>query len=581
MDSKFSPQREKAEDSGNGLPLATGQTALVSELNRTEHYVFLEERSKEKDVAKQADEALQSARLNASAKQVFEAVGGFTVDLDDQEAERLRQMPCIKCCEADQQLELTNRVESATAGYLVQTATALEVPNKTAYKSRVIDGSQEKVKGQQDVEADTLTSYGDGKASSGEILPYGVKAVWGGKDISIRGNVGEGCYAFVIDSGVLATTGDLNLNKEWSRSWVTGESAFVDGNGHGTHVAGTIAALANNRGVVGVAPGAEVISLKIFDSNGGGASFSTCIDAVNYATSVITKNGLNKNKCVINMSLGGGFSLGLDQAIRNSANQGIKFTIAAGNAGSDADFWSPASAGDHPNVYTVSAVDNQYRMASWSNWDNSTGGDDVDVAAPGVRVLSYYKGGNLRFLSGTSMAAPHVAGLLLMGNGKLSEGDMVEANAAGHSDPFALHTSNSAPELIGKKAILAHGKEDTEYIIQESDLLKGFSDPDGDTLQVENLKASAGSLVNNNNGTWTYAPDANDNGTIKLNYKVSDDNGNSLQVTNSFELEAINDAPELIGKKAIWPMAKRILNTSFKNLICSKDSVTQMVTRCR
>ena len=145
MDSKFSLQREKAEDSGNGLPLATGQTALVSELNRTEHYVFLEERSKEKDVAKQADEALQSARLNASAKQVFEAVGGFTVDLDDQEAERLRQMPCIKCCEADQQLELTNRVESATAGYLVETATALEVPNKTAYKSRVIDGSQEKV----------------------------------------------------------------------------------------------------------------------------------------------------------------------------------------------------------------------------------------------------------------------------------------------------------------------------------------------------------------------------------------------------------------------------------------------------
>ena len=135
-----------------------------------------------------------------------------------------------------------------------------------------------------------------------------------------------------------------------------------------------------------IAVQAEVISLKIFDSFGGGASYSKVIDAVNYATSVINQNGLDKTKCVINMSLGGGFSSGLDQAVRNAANQGIKFSIAAGNAGSDADFWSPASAGDHPNVYTVSAVDNQYRMASWSNWDDPNGGDDVDVAAPGVRV---------------------------------------------------------------------------------------------------------------------------------------------------------------------------------------------------
>ena len=372
--------------------------------------------------------------------------------------------------------------------------------------------------------------------------PFGVV-----KDVSTKGNAGEGCYAFVIDSGVLATTGDLLVNKAWSRSWVNGESAFTDGNGHGTHVAGTIAALANNRGVVGVAPGAEVISLKIFDSFGGGASYSKVIDAVNYATSVINQNGLDKNKCVINMSLGGGFSSGLDQAVRNAANQGIKFAIAAGNAGSDADFWSPASAGDHPNVYTVSAVDNQYRMASWSNWDDPTGGDDVDVAAPGVRVLSYYQGGNLRYLSGTSMAAPHVAGLLLMGNGKLTEGDMVQANASGHSDPFALIAANSAPELTGAKATLAKGKEDTDYIIQESDLLKGFSDPDGDKLRVENLKADAGSLKNNNNGTWTYTPEANDNGTIKLSYTVSDGNGSSLEATNSFELEAVNDAPVVSG----------------------------------
>ena len=129
-------------------------------------------------------------------------------------------------------------------------------------------------------------------------------------------------------------------------------------------MAGTIAALANGVGVVGVAPGAEVISLKVFDSGGGGASYSTIIDAVNYATQVINNNGLDKSKVVINMSLGGGYSAGMDAAVKNAANQGIKFSIAAGNSGSDADYYSPASAGDHANIYTVSAVDNQYQMAS-------------------------------------------------------------------------------------------------------------------------------------------------------------------------------------------------------------------------
>ena len=300
--------------------MPTGHAELGVEHERTEHYAFLEDQGqeKDKDVAKQAGEALRTAHLTAAPKQVFEAVGGFSVDLDEQEAEQLRQVPCIKSCEADQPLELTDPVESEAAGGLVQPATALEAPNQTVFKSRVIEGSQEQVEAQQDIEADALTSYGDSTASSGEILPYGVKAVWGGQDVSTKGNAGEGCYAFVIDSGVLATTGDLLVNKTWSRSWVNGESAFADGSGHGTHVAGTIAALANNRGVVGVAPGAEVISLKIFDSFGGGASYSKVIDAVNYATNVINQNGLDKNKCVINMSLGGGFSSGLDQAVRNA-----------------------------------------------------------------------------------------------------------------------------------------------------------------------------------------------------------------------------------------------------------------------
>ena len=300
------------------------------------------------------------------------------------------------------------------------------------------------------------------------MLPWGVKAVWGGLDISSKGNVGAGTYAFVIDTGVLDTTGDLTVNTAWSRSWIAGETPFTDGNGHGTHVAGTIGALANGIGVVGVAPGASIVSLKVFDSTGAGGLTTSIIDAINYAVGVINTNGLDKSKVVINMSLGGGNNPSLVNAVVNAANQGIRFAIAAGNGdaqgvGQDVDTVSPANAGDHPNVYTVSAVDSTYKMTSWSNWDriDSTDSvDDVDVAAPGLSVYSYYRNGTLAYLSGTSMASPHVAGLLLMGGVKA--GDLVTPYYAGTADPFALAAQTfsptyglSAPASINEDSALA------------------------------------------------------------------------------------------------------------------------------
>ncbi|MDA7435852.1 S8 family serine peptidase [Synechococcus sp. AH-601-C19] len=324
--------------------------------------------------------------------------------------------------------------------------------------------------------------YNNGKAVSGDDLPYGVKAVWGGKDVTDLNEdgisdydadglavVGEGkdytgYYAFVIDSGVLKlANNDLNYSEEfdptdvagsnaakaWSKSFVNGADAFTDTNGHGTHVAGTIAAKANGKGVVGVAPGATIVSLKVFGS--GGASFATITNAVNYAVGVITDNNLDKSKCVINMSLGGGFNAGLESAIQTAADAGIIFAVAAGNSSKDVDKVSPAAAGDNANVYTVSAVDNKYKMASWSNYDSieGAGSDDCDVAGPGVAVKSYYKNGSISFLSGTSMAAPAVAGLLLAGDGEIKKGPMVIANSKGWSDPFALQKGQIAEDTPG------------------------------------------------------------------------------------------------------------------------------------
>lgn len=288
--------------------------------------------------------------------------------------------------------------------------------------------------------------------ASGEVIPWGTSAVWQGEDITQRGNFASDTYAFVIDSGVLDTTGDINFapNPSWHRSWITGKSPFTDANGHGTHVAGTIGALVNGKGIVGVAPGAQIISLKVNNDAGFGTS-GTTIEAINHAVSVINANNLDKSKVVINLSISGTYSSVLNAAIINAANQGIRFSISAGNNGKDVDSVSPGSAGSHPNVYTVSAVDSNFMMTFWSNWDRldaTDAIDNVDFAAPGVGVLSYYKNGQLATLSGTSMASAHIAGLLLTGG--VQAGHTVIPNYANTADPFALSSTKVFDSTVNK-----------------------------------------------------------------------------------------------------------------------------------
>ena len=169
---------------------------------------------------------------------------------------------------------------------------------------------------------------------------------------------------------------------------------YNDGNGHGTHVAGTIAAYDNNEGVVGVYPGVDMHIVKIFNDNGQWTYASDLIDAITQCQDA----GSN----VVNMSLGGGSSSTTERnAMQSFTDAGMLLVAAAGNDGNSAKSY-PAS---YDAVMSVAAVDSNENRASYSQYN-----DQVEIAAPGSAVQSTYPTNTYASLSGTSMATPHVAG---------------------------------------------------------------------------------------------------------------------------------------------------------------------------
>ncbi|MCJ8167226.1 S8 family peptidase [Pontibacter sp. E15-1] len=259
-----------------------------------------------------------------------------------------------------------------------------------------------------------------GTGTAGQEVPYGISRVGYAS--------GAGKTAWVIDTGIDLDHPDLNVDVSRSVTMFTSgrdASSADDGNGHGSHVAGTIAAKNNSTGVIGVAYDATVVAVKVLDSRGSGA-YSGVIAGVDY----VAANG--KAGDVANMSLGGPVSQALDDAIVAAASKGIKFALAAGNESADANNSSPARV-NHANVYTVSAMDNGDKYAYFSNYGNPP----IDYCAPGVNIKSTWKGGAYNTISGTSMASPHVAGLLLLGN--IVTDGYVTNDPDGKADPIAHH----------------------------------------------------------------------------------------------------------------------------------------------
>lgn len=244
-----------------------------------------------------------------------------------------------------------------------------------------------------------------------QTLPKGINRVDGDLSSTRSGN-GYGTVnadIAILDTGIQISHPDLYIYHQ--KTFVSGTSSANDDNGHGTHVAGIAAAKDNSIGVVGIAPGAKLWAIKVLDKYGSG-SLSTVIKGIDWIR-------ISYQVEVANLSLGCECkSLAFDTAINNAIKSGITFVVAAGNSGKDASKFSPAN---NPNVIAVSAIgDSDGKCGGkgpWTGygWDDtlasfSNYGAVVDMAAPGTKIYSTYKGSSYATMSGTSMASPHVAG---------------------------------------------------------------------------------------------------------------------------------------------------------------------------
>ncbi|WP_109852351.1 S8 family serine peptidase [Aquimarina sp. AU58] len=248
---------------------------------------------------------------------------------------------------------------------------------------------------------------------SGDFLPWGINRVG-------RAN-GSGRTCWIIDSGI-APHSDLNIDTNRSRSFVGG--SWQDQNGHGTHVAGTVAAKNNGSGVIGVAYGATVVSVRVLDARGFGSD-AAILGGIDY----VARNARNGDTW--NYSVGyrnRQTNVAIDNAFRN-LERTTYGAMAAGNSNDDTQYYSPQRLRTR-NSWNVGNMTRNDGPAGTSNYGRS-----VDRWAPGTQVWSTWLNGQFNRISGTSMASPHVAGILLLrGNSTGTDGSV---SKGGHSAPIA------------------------------------------------------------------------------------------------------------------------------------------------
>lgn len=235
-----------------------------------------------------------------------------------------------------------------------------------------------------------------------EKIPDGIQLMKA-PEVWDQGRRGQGVVVAVLDTGCQLDHPDLKCRILGGRNFTTDDNgdpnSFGDHSGHGTHVAGTIAAVENGQGVVGMAPEVSLLILKVLDSNGNG-SYQNLVNAIDYALAWQGPGG--EKVRILSMSLGGGTDdPALHDSIVRAARSGVLVVCAAGNTG-QVETQYP---GSYNEVVGVGAVDFKKQLASFSTMNK-----EIDMVAPGVDILSTYPDNRYAVLSGTSMATPHIAG---------------------------------------------------------------------------------------------------------------------------------------------------------------------------
>ncbi|MBO6620307.1 MAG: S8 family serine peptidase [Balneola sp.] len=342
------------------------------------------------------------------------------------------------------------------------------------------------------------------KSMMSQTTPWGVSRV-DGHLID-----GTGHKAWVIDTGIDLDHSDLNVDVSNSAAFT--ESTPNDLNGHGTHVAGIIAAKDNSIDVVGVASGATVVAIKSLNKDGLG-TIQSVLDGINY----VANNASISD--VINMSLGvENGSSSIDIAVTNAANSGLDFVVAAGNDEANANNYSPARV-NHYNVHTVSAFRQGDEFAqtfdittpncnplNFPDVGSNYGSSTVDYSAPGESILSLWKNNGTLTTCGTSMAAPHIAGILLVNSSTFALDGTVSNDPDGTSDdimvaklepPVLSHSVyNQSPKLTWNSTYGA-----TSYKIY-----RRFENGSWSLIATTTSNTYIGSLVNPNLQAVTSPP---------------------------------------------------------------------------
>ena len=260
-----------------------------------------------------------------------------------------------------------------------------------------------------------VSVHGSGSQTIGSSGPWGLDRIddAAGLDGSFGwANDGTGVFAYILDTGIQYNHAEFGGRAVKGADFASGSKGTGgDCDGHGTHVAGTVGGR-----TFGVAKNVKLVSVRVLDCRGSG-SYSGIISGIDW----VTAN--HAPRSVANMSLGGGTSAALDTAVTNSINSGVTYVVAAGNGdrrgvAQNACNYSPAGT---PGAITIGATDTKDTKSSWSNY-----GPCVDFFAPGVGILSagYSKTSTAATatMSGTSMASPHVAGVVALYLSKLPAG---------------------------------------------------------------------------------------------------------------------------------------------------------------